>query len=205
MMLKICGIRRPEDVAFLNENPPDFAGFILSKPFWRYVPPEEFRRLVLALDGKIGRVGVFVNPTMEEIYQYVDYLQVIQLHGEETADFIQEIREKTSHDIQIWKAARVRTPEDIRAADALPVDKLVLDSFSTAQHGGTGELAPWQLIAENRPEKPFFLAGGISAGNVREAASAVNPFGVDASSSVETEKCKDSGKIQELVSLVRAI
>lgn len=205
MRLKICGIRRPEDVAYLNETPPDFAGFILSKPFWRYVPPEQFRTLVHALDERIGRVGVFVNPTIEEIQQYAAYLDVIQLHGEETADFIQEIRDKTSYDIQIWKAARVQTPEDIRKADALPVDKLVLDSFSAASHGGTGELAPWHLIAENRPEKPFLLAGGISAENVREAAEAVRPWGMDASSSVETDKCKDAEKIRNLVTLARGI
>lgn len=205
MILKICGIRRMEDVTFLNENRPDFAGFILSKPFWRYVPPEEFRKLVSALDGFIARVGVFVNPTLEEIYPYAPYLQVIQLHGEETAEFIQEIREKTCHDTQIWKAVRVRTPEDIRKADALPVDRLVLDSFSAASHGGTGEVAPWQIIAENRPEKEFLLAGGISAENVREAVEAVHPWGVDASSSVETDKCKDAAKIRELVAQVREL
>lgn len=205
MILKICGIRRPEDVAILNENPPDFAGFILSKPFWRYVPPEEFKELVLALDEKIGRVGVFVNPTMEDIAPYAPYLDVIQLHGEETAELILEIRENLGYDIQIWKAARVRTPEDIQRVDALPVDGLVLDSFSAVSHGGTGELAPWQLISENRPEKPFLLAGGISAENVREAAEAVNPWGVDASSSVETDKCKDAAKIRKLVEVVKAL
>lgn len=203
MFLKICGIRRMEDVAYLNEYQPDFAGFILSKPFWRYVPPEQMEALHGALSPEIRRVGVFVNPTIEEIRQYAAYLDVIQLHGEETAELIQEIRAKTG--LELWKAVRVRTPEDIQRADALPVDKLVLDSFSAASHGGTGEVAPWLLIAENRPEKPFFLAGGISAENVREAAEAVKPYGMDASSSVETDKCKDPKKIRELVKIVKSI
>ena len=204
MMLKICGIRRMEDASYLNQYMPDFAGFILSKPFWRYVPPEAFKELALAMDEKIGRVGVFVNPTMEEIYQYATYLDVIQLHGEETADFIEEIRENTSHDLQIWKAARVRTPEDIRTADALPVDKLVLDSFSEVQHGGMGKVADWELIAGNRPQKPFLLAGGISAENAAEAAM-LCPWGLDVSSGVETDRCKDSDKIRTLVEQVRRL
>lgn len=204
MMLKICGIRRTEDVRCLNQYMPDFAGSILSKPFWRYVPPEDFRTLALAMDKKIRRVGVFVNPTMDEIHQYAAYLDVIQLHGEETADFIEEIRENSNHDLQIWKAVRVRTPEDIRAADALPVDKLVLDSFSEVQHGGVGKVADWELIARNRPQKPFLLAGGISADNAAEAAM-LHPWGLDVSSSVETDRCKDADKIRTLVARVRAL
>ena len=90
-------------------------------------------------------------------------------------------------------------PEDITNADKMPVDKLVLDSFSAVSHGGTGTLAPWDIIANNRPQKPFFLAGGISAENVVDAIKAVNPFGIDVSSSVETDKCKDPEKIRNFI------
>ena len=204
MKLKICGIRRMEDVDCLNRYKPDFAGFICSKPFWRYVPPEGFRELVHALDAGILRVGVFVNPTMEEISRYAAHLDVLQLHGEETAELITEIREMTSHDMQIWKAVRVRTPADIQAADALPVDKLVLDSFSEVQHGGVGKVADWELIARNRPEKPFLLAGGISAENMAEAAG-LQPWGLDVSSGAETERCKDPEKIRTLVAQIRGL
>ena len=199
--LKICGIRRPEDVSYLNEYQPDYAGFILSKPFWRYVSTEQIKAFVQKLDKNIKRVGVFVNPELTEIADYAEFLDIIQLHGEENADLIQEIRSQTG--LEIWKAARVQTAEDIHYADALPVDKLVLDSFSSTSHGGTGTLAPWDIIKDNRPEKPFFLAGGISAENVLAAVEAVQPFGVDVSSSVETDKCKDSDKIRNLISIIR--
>ncbi len=200
--LKICGIRRPEDVQYLNEFSPDFAGFICSQPFWRYVEPAVFKELVSNLHGEIGRVGVFVNPTLSEIAQYAAYLDVIQLHGEETADFIADLRGYFP-EIQIWKAARVQTAEDIARADALPVDKLVLDSFSAVSHGGTGEVAPWDLIVQNRTEKPFLLAGGITPENVTQAIAEVQPWGVDASSSLETDKCKEMLKIQKFVETVQ--
>lgn len=202
MKLKICGIRRTEDVQYLNAYEPDLAGFICSQPFWRYVTPEQAAQLAQQLDGAILRVGVFVDPTIEEIARYAQLLDVIQLHGNETPALIAEIRKRW--DVEIWKAARVRTAEDIRRADALPVDKLVLDSFSPVSHGGTGTVADWALIAESRPEKPFLLAGGISAENAAEAAK-LRPWGLDASSSVETDRCKDADKIRTLVARVRAL
>ena len=164
--------------------------------------PEQLTGLSALLDERIIRVGVFVNPTMEQIGAYAPLLGVIQLHGEEDADFIVQIRRRFPL-LRIWKAARVRTVQDIADADALPVDALVLDSYSDAAHGGTGELAPWELIAQNRPEKPFFLAGGITPENVRQAIEAVAPWGVDASSSLEIDRCKDGDRIRAMTQAVR--
>ena len=199
--IKICGIRQREDVEILNQYPPDYAGFICSKLFWRYVSPEQLKDLHQNLNKHIRRVGVFVNPTIEEISEYADWFDVIQLHGEEDIHYICEL--KNIFHGEIWKAVRVRTPEDIQKADALPVDKLVLDSFSTVSHGGTGTLAPWDIIRENRPEKLFFLAGGISDENVSDAVSEVQPFGVDVSSSVETDRHKDIDKIRKIIQIIR--
>ncbi len=200
--IKICGIRRLEDVEILNQYPPDYAGFICSKPFWRYVSPEQLEIFHQNLNKHIRRVGVFVNPTIEEISKYADWLDIIQLHGEESENFIQQIKENF-WSVQIWKAVRVRTLEDIQKADKLPIDKLVLDSFSEASHGGTGTLAPWDIIKQNRPQKPFFLAGGISAENISEAIQSVQPFGIDVSSSVETDKHKDIDKIKQIIQIIR--
>lgn len=198
MIVKICGIRRPEDVEMLNATPPDFAGFILSKPYRRFVPLELFRKLVLELDGKIGRVGVFVNPEIEEIAGYAPYLDVIQLHGEEDADLIHRVRE-CFPDVQIWKAVRVRTAADAEAAQELPVDKLLLDSFTEGVHGGTGTVAPWEEIKKAAVTMPFLLAGGLSAENLAKAAAFVEPWGVDVSSALETDGCKDAEKIRHFM------
>jgi len=199
--LKICGIRRPEDVQFLNEFPPDFAGFICSPPYRRYVPPELFRTLCRELRSEIVRVGVFVNPTWEDVAPYAPYLGKIQLHGSETPEQIAELHEKFP-EIGIWKAVRVRTAEDIQQADRLDVENLLLDSFSAQSKGGTGTVAPWDIIAQNRPSKPFLLAGGISPENVSAAIQQVTPWGVDSSSALETDGCKDREKIRRMAEAV---
>ncbi len=201
--IKICGNRRREDIQILNQYPPDYTGFILSGGFGRSIVIGTFYELKSYLDKKIRTVGVFVNEPIEEIKKcaYHEALNVIQLHGEEDLYYIREL--KTIFHGEIWKAVRVRTPEDIQKADALPVDKLVLDSFSAVSHGGTGTLAPWDIIKENRPKHEFFLAGGISAGNVPEAVETVQPFGIDLSSSVETDRQKDSDKIKTIMQIIR--
>ncbi len=201
--IKICGIRRREDVQMLNQYPSDYAGFILSGGFGRSIVMGTFYELKSYLDKKIQTVGVFVNEPIEELKKcaYHEELNVIQLHGEEDIHYIREL--KNIFHGEIWKAVRVRTPEDIQKADALPVDKLVLDSFSTVSQGGTGTLAPWDIIRENHPEKPFFLAGGISAQNVSDAVREVQPFGIDVSSNVETDKYKDIHKIREIIQIIR--
>ena len=124
-----------------------------------------FYELKSYLDKDIQTVGVFVNEPLDEIEKcaYAEELHVIQLHGEEDEAYIRSLRAVFSG--EIWKAARVRTAEDIAAADALPVDRLVLDSFSAVSHGGTGEVAPWDIIVQNRPQKPFLLAGGSLSGH----------------------------------------
>lgn len=200
--LKICGIRRPEDVQYLNEFPPDFAGFICSQGYRRSVTPEQLRTICFPLQLRIIRVGVFVDPAWEDLAPFVPHLDIVQLHGNESPALIAEIREK-SPDTGIWKAARVRTAEDIAAADTLDVDALVLDSFSAVSEGGTGTLAPWDIIAQNRPKKPFLLAGGITPENVRQAIKAVQPWGIDASSSLETDGCKDREKIRAMYQAVK--
>ena len=203
MALKICGNRRVQDVQYLNQYKPDYAGFILSGGFGRSIVMGTFYELKSYLDNNIQTVGVFVNEPLDEIIRcaYHEELNVIQLHGEEDKAYIQALREVFQG--EIWKAVRVRTAEDIANADKLPVDRLVLDSFSAISQGGTGTLAPWDIIANNRPTKPFFLAGGISAENVIDAIKAVNPFGIDVSSSVETDKCKGPEKIRVLTETIR--
>lgn len=199
--LKICGLRRDEDIDYVNEFKPDYAGFILSQQFWRSVNIQTLSRLTQRLSDKIIPVGVFVNEDIEYIIPYTKYLKVIQLHGDEDNEYIKALKEKT--DCEIWKAIRPQTSEEINEACSLEAEKLLIDSFSKEAVGGTGIVGNWNIIKSSKITKPFFLAGGISSENIIDAIDTVMPFGVDVSSSVETDKKKDREKIRNIVTKVK--
>lgn len=204
MEIKFCGIRRPEDIAAINQYCPDDIGFIFAESR-RKVTPEQADALQSGLQVPVKRVGVFVNASIDTILQTAKTanLQVIQLHGEESAEQIRQLRERWRG--EIWKAVRVRTVEDIEKADTLPVEKLLLDAFSKKAYGGTGETADFKLIAQHRPQKPFFLAGGLQAQNIVQAIQITCPQGVDISSGIETNGCKDAAKMREILALLRGV
>lgn len=199
--LKICGLRRDEDIEYVNEFIPDYAGFILSQPFWRSINIDTLERLTEKLSGDIIPVGVFVNEEIDYIIPFAKYLAAIQLHGDEDNEYIEALKAKT--DCEIWKAIRPQTADEINKACSLNTDKLLIDSFSKGSVGGTGTVGNWDIIKQAEITKPFFLAGGISVENVIDAINAVNPFGVDVSSSVETDKKKDREKIRNIVAKVK--
>lgn len=195
--LKICGLRRNEDISYVNEFLPDYAGFILSEQFWRHISLDLLTQLTSKLSDKITPVGVFVNETVEKIIPFSKYLGVIQLHGDEDNDFIRTLKKHT--DCEIWKAIRPQSSIEINDACQSCADKLLIDSFSKNSVGGTGVVGDWEIIKNAEITKPFFLAGGISADNIKEAIEAVKPYGIDVSSSVETDRKKDREKIKTIV------
>ena len=200
--IKICGMRRPEDIEYVNLYRPDYAGFILSQGFKRTVDSEKFCTLEKNLDRNICRTGVFVNEPIENILNiYSDKLDIIQLHGDEDEKYIQILKNNT--DCEIWKAVRAKCSEDIEKACRLSADKLLIDSYSENSYGGTGKRVNLEIIKNSEITKPFFLAGGLDAGNVTESIKEVKPYGVDLSSSVETNGFKDEMKIKEIISIVR--
>lgn len=200
--IKICGMRRVDDILYVNKYRPDYAGFILSEGFKRTVDIDTFYDLELLLNKEIKRVGVFVNEPIENILKcFAQKLDVIQLHGEENAEYISKLRENC--DCEIWKAVRVKYVDDIAKADALPVHKLLIDSFSAGSYGGTGKRVDLDVFSNVSISKPFFLAGGLNEDNICYAMEKVQPYGVDFSSSVETDGFKDENKIKRIVETIR--
>lgn len=200
--IKICGLRRREDVDYVNRWQPDYIGFILADGFRRQILPEQAAELADHLDPQIQRVGVFVNQPVEFVSDLLDrgIIQLAQLHGDEEEEYIQSLREaceKRGCPSSIIQAVRVRRAEDILRAQEFSADFLLLDAWSEKSVGGNGETFDWSLI--QGLERPFFLAGGLGADNVAEAIRLVQPYGVDASSSLETEGYKDPDKIREFV------
>lgn len=205
MKIKICGIRRMEDVAYLNEFLPDYAGFIFAKTR-REVTKEQAQKLRRELDAKIPVFGVFVNapPEMAAELAEQEIINVIQLHGDEDEAYIRKLKEMTT--VPVGKAVRAKDAETIQKADELPCDFLLLDTYFPNQYGGTGETFAWEMIPGNL-KHPYLLAGGLNAENLPKAIQAVrgrgNCIGVDISGGVETDGCKDREKIEQIIRLVR--
>ena len=92
--VKICGLRSMEDIARINDLQPEFAGFILSKPFRRYISPETVNQLCKQLKETITSVGVFVNEPIHYIADLLNHniITMAQLHGDEDESYINRLR-----------------------------------------------------------------------------------------------------------------
>ena len=195
--IKICGLKRPEDITYVNEAKPDYCGFIREFPkSSRNVTGDQVRTITANLHPDIIPVGVFVNASLERVEELLldGTIQIAQLHGQEDEDYIRRIQRNTRH--QVIKAFSVKTTQDIELALQSPADYILLDQGS----GGTGKTFDWSLIPEIT--RPFFLAGGLGPDNLVQAVRTIRPYAVDLSSSVETDGVKDRSKIVEAVNLV---
>jgi phosphoribosylanthranilate isomerase len=203
MKVKLCGIRRPEDIAYLNEFQPDYAGFVFAGTK-RRVTPETAAALAQMLDPGIRKVGVFVDESPESAARTAKLagLDAVQLHGEETADYITALR-RLLPGVSVWKGVRVRDRSSIPDARKLGADLLLLDSFSPTENGGTGQTANFRLIRKANLTEPFFLAGGLNAGNLVRLIREFSPYGVDISSGIETGGVKDRRKIEQIMRILR--
>lgn len=203
MKIKFCGIRRLEDVAAVNLCQPDYMGMILSGGFRRSISQEQAQCLVQEKSDAIAAVGVFVNESSEIICRMAEqlHLQVIQLHGNESAEQIQTLQQKTG--LPVWKALRIGTLEELEAAGTNPADCLILEGKTGAGIGGTGVCADWELLARHSWNRSFFLAGGLQPENVLEAIATVSPTGVDFSSGIEEDGVKSLRRMKQLMTLIR--
>lgn len=212
MRVKICGITKIEQGMTIAGLGADALGFICVPASPRYVSPETIRLIVEHLPATVDRIGVFANSTIENICQVVasSNLTGVQLHGDETAEYADRLRELLPK-IEIIKALRVKTPETLEMANmyAIHVDTLLLDAYHPDQLGGTGKTLDWKMLAEFRPSCPWLLAGGLRPDNVLNAIGsfAGNNFsGIDLSSGVEIAPGdKDLTKVADLFDRLKKI
>lgn len=203
--VKICGITNSEDAILSSKLGADALGFNFYKKSPRYMLPEKAREIIDDLPAEILKVGVFVNETLEMILEIAQTakLDAIQLHGDESEEFVDELKRKTS--LEIIKAFRVSpefAPEDVLKHE---VDAVLLDAFSAKDHGGTGETFDWEVAKRVKNIFPkLYLAGGLSPENVAEAIFRVEPFAVDACSCLEkTKGKKDLQKLTDFFSAIK--
>lgn len=213
MKIKICGLKRNEDIFYVNKANPDYVGFVFAGSK-RRIDFETARMLKQQLREGIPTVGVFVNEDIDFIVKLVleHVIDVIQLHGDEDEVYVNALRNQLVNQIPdyenyitIIKAIRVRAREQVLEAEKINVNYLLLDAFKENEYGGSGKVFDHNLIP--KLSKPYFLAGGISSDNVIGILEMLKekdnlPYCVDVSSSVERDGIKDKEKINEIVKLV---
>ena len=192
--IKICGIRRLEDIEIVNKYKPDYIGFVFADSK-RKVSYELASQLKANLSPDIISVGVFVNESEDEILKlYADgIIDIAQLHGGESEDYIKYLKDNTNDKLKIIKAIEMSEDKDLSEYDNSQADYLLLDSGI-----GSGKTCDWRLIRKDL-KKEFFLAGGINSNNIKNAIEEFNPFAIDLSSSLETDGYKDENKIKEIM------
>ncbi|MEE0901620.1 MAG: phosphoribosylanthranilate isomerase [Methanobrevibacter sp.] len=195
--IKICGLRRLEDIRIVNKYKPDYVGFVFADSK-RKVSPEIAKELKDNLSSDIILVGVFVDAPQDEILKLFndDVIEIAQLHGREDEDYINSLKENTNNELKIIKAIEMSEDEDLSKYDDSPADYLLLDSGK-----GSGKTFNWQLIRTDL-KKEFFLAGGINSTNVKKAIEEFDPYAIDLSSSLETNDYKDENKIKEIMEAI---
>ncbi|XZE21233.1 phosphoribosylanthranilate isomerase [Pirellulaceae bacterium SH449] len=196
--IKFCGFTRHEDLEVACELGVDAVGLNFYERSPRYVDIKQGRELSKIAEGRTTRVGVFVNATPVEVASVVESceLDVVQLHGDETLDWLEEARELPRlASFPILRALSWRGeshPEDEEIASSWSsnpqVMGLLVDAHDPVQRGGTGKVARWDLLSP-RPAplrgKAFWLAGGLTPANVQTALDLVLPDGIDLASGIE--------------------
>ncbi|ACL67516.1 Phosphoribosylanthranilate isomerase [Anaeromyxobacter dehalogenans 2CP-1] len=180
--VKICGVTRLEDALEAARLGADAVGFNFWPRSKRYVPPATARALVAALPPFVTAVGVFVDPTREELLAAVaaSGVQVAQLHGDEPPELLEGLP------FPVVKAIRVGGPEALDQLARYPAAAgFLLDSASPG-YGGSGVAFDWALAARAAERTAVVLAGGLTPANVADAIRAVRPWAVDVASGVES-------------------
>lgn len=202
LKIKVCGTREPVNIQALAALPIDYIGFIFYAKSSRFV--EEKPKL--AIPSLIKKVGVFVNASLDEIKEkIVQYdLQAVQLHGDESSELCMQVGELG---IETFKAFGIDEDfewESIRAYENA-VDYFLFDTKSAA-YGGTGQTFNWDKLKQNPFDKPYFLSGGISIENMKEAADFEDErlYGLDLNSKFEIQPAlKNIDLLTQALSIIK--
>lgn len=201
-LVKICGIRRPEDGVAAVEAGADFIGLVFASESKRAVDAYQAALVVEAvrkLDTPVGIVGVFVNeePTLIGRTAQRVGLDLIQFHGDETPELIALVDRPSIKAVRVGKRMPEIDPD-------LECDWILYDTWTTESRGGTGRTFDWTLLANHSSRRPFFLSGGLDPDNVMRAVEVADPDAIDVSSGVEDEPgIKNHQKIERVIRQVK--
>ncbi len=209
--VKICGITNLADARAAIDAGADLLGFNFYPPSPRYISPERAREIISVVrrSSSVQTAGVFVNEPLERVRAIVELceLDLIQMHGEESAELVAQFAPR------VYKSLRPRDAADAK----LLIEKyrvalngnrpgFIVDAFNAKLFGGAGEQGDWKVASEIAREFPILLAGGLNPDNVAEAIRAVQPWGVDVASGVERAPgLKDHAKVREFVARAKQV
>ena len=200
--VKICGITTEPALEAAVKAGAHYLGFVFHPASPRFVAAEKARLLTNKTPSNLVNVGLFVDPKLSDIEKILESadLDMIQLHGSETPQQVQQIR--GAFGLPVMKAIRVAARTDLEPVLTYEKvsDWLLFDAHSDKAPGGTGETFDWSLLQDLRLLKPWMLAGGLNAANVGQALDVLSPRAVDVSSGVEDEPgVKNPQKIKEFI------
>lgn len=203
LRVKICGLRREDDVSLAVALGADALGFICWPGSPRYVTPDQIQQIAGRVPAFVTRVGVFVNAAPDQVAEVVARagLDAVQLHGEE------RVQDYAGLGVRLIALAPLASDDDVEAAAALPPAVTpIVDASDPRQRGGTGRRADWGRAAQLARRRAIVLAGGITPDNVAEAAGRVRPWAIDVSSGVEDAPgIKSAGRLQALFAAVATL
>jgi len=212
LKIKVCGLTQLQQIQELISLKVDYLGFIFYEKSPRFVL-NHLNLNEIAEIPHFGKVGVFVNETVENIIETVEKakLNFIQLHGDENQEFIERLRQRLKDNVKIIKVIRVGN-EIKKVFDSAQTDNYMLSTIDyflfdtdSKAFGGTGKTFDWNILNEFEIAKPYFLSGGISLDNIHERSTIKQqPMALDINSKFEIEPgVKDIEKIKELLNIIK--
>ena len=204
MIIKICGIKEINTIECCEKNNVDLFGLIFYKKSPRYVDLNNSYKLIeVSLDKNIKPVGVFYNENIENVKSHIKNLnlEIIQLHGEESNNYIDELKYKNK--IQVIKTVSIKEKKDLLQINNFISNDYFLFDYKPLDNelpGGNAKKFDWKILSGLNINKPWFLSGGISIMNVGKIKNFLNPDGIDLSSGVEDSPgIKSNEKIDNLI------
>ncbi|QZY53650.1 phosphoribosylanthranilate isomerase [Crassaminicella profunda] len=196
--IKICGLKREEDIVYANKLKPDYVGFVFAKSS-RQIDKYRAKELIMGLDKSIKKVGVFLNHSIDEVKKIAKFceLDILQFHGDEDPLYCNSFENK------VWKAFRIKDENSLKELEKYNVDGFLVDTYTKGTYGGTGKVFNWEIVSDMSKNKFVILAGGLNPKNAKEAIEAVNPQVLDVSSGVEVDHVKNFEKMKKIIRNVR--
>lgn len=209
MLIKVCGMRNPENIEQVAKLKPNLMGFIFYPKSKRYIDKIDPTMINNKLFEKIKKTGVFVNALIGEVFLGVDTYQLdyIQLHGNEAPEYCEEIK---SMNMPVIKAFNLDEAFDFSILkDYQPfVEYFLFDTKADNLPGGSGKQFNWGILEKYQLDKPFLLSGGIGPDDAEKVAEVKHPqlAGIDINSKFETEPAmKDVEKVKIFINEIRGI